>query len=555
MNGLRPLLTALAALGASACAPGLGGGARSAIDDAALQAHTAFLASDLLEGRDTGTRGYDLAAAYVETQFTLAGLEPGAEGGGWRQPVVVRRRTLEASAISWNDGAAVRQLRNGEDVAVDAAADAEVESLDLEMVFVGWGVDAPPLGLRYYDGVDVRGKAVVLLEGAPASLPGALRAHYGWIQQKERAAAARGAVAVLTLKTPARERVSPWERARTLRPLPAVGLVEAPAPGDPAPVKATVTLGPRFADELFSRAGRDVAEIYRAAETSSPQGFVLPGRFRLDRRSLHEDAPSTNVVGLLRGADPDLADEHVVVLSHLDHVGVGPAKAGDTVYNGAVDNAGGVAVLLEVARALKAGPAPRRSVLFVATTGEERGLLGSERFAARPPVPFDRIVAAVSVDGLPVFNDFGGIVALGAEHSTLGEASASAARAVGAGHVPDPLPERGNLALSDQYPFLRRGVPVLFPNPARGRPRSGPDGTAEWDDYMANHYHQPTDELRLPIRWDSAERWGEYVRGLIERVATRRPRPAWYEEDPLAAVFAPDAPRRPKPSERAMRTP
>lgn len=520
------------------------GAAQERTRAAALRAHTGFLASDLLEGRDTGTRGFDLAAAYVEAQLLAAGLQPaGAEG--WRQLLTIRRRTLESAQVRYIAPRGERVLTNGEDVAVDASPNATEESLDLEMVFVGWGIDAPALGLDDYAGLDVRGKAVVLLEGAPANLPGAVRAHYSWIQQKERMAAARGAAAVLTLKSPVRERFSPWERTRRFRPLPAVGWTGPPPPGTPPPVRATVTLGPSFARELFEAAGQDLEPLLASADAGGdlPKGLKLPGRIRIDRRSRHEDGASPNVIGLIPGADPKRKHEYVVVLAHLDHVGIGPEVDGDTIYNGAIDNAGGVAVMLEAARTLAAGPAPRRSILFVATTGEERGLLGADFFATHPPVPRDKIVAAISVDGLMTFHDFGGIVALGAEHSTLGEISAQAAKGIGAVHLPDPIPERGNLALSDQYPLLRHGTPVLFPNPARGQPRSGPDGIAAWDAYEAKSYHQPSDDMALPIRWDMAARWTDYIEAVIAGAANDRRRPTWYRGDPLADLFAPDAPR------------
>jgi len=202
----RLLAAALAA--ASLAFAGLAAAAAERTSARAIEAHTRFLADDLLEGRDAGTRGFDIASAYVAAQFAAVGLSPGGPGGGWYQPLTVRRRTLEHTAIAyWRDGGD-QVLVNGRDVALDASPYATDESLDLELVFVGWGIDAPRLGQDDYAGLDVRGKAVVLLEGAPERLPPAVRAHFSWIQQKERMAAARGAVAVLTLKSPARERFS-----------------------------------------------------------------------------------------------------------------------------------------------------------------------------------------------------------------------------------------------------------------------------------------------------------------------------------------------------------
>lgn len=537
------VLTAVCAL-AAACAHSP---PAPKLEARAIEAHTRFLADDLLEGRDTGARGFDIAAAYVAAQYAAAGLQPGV-GDTYFQPLKVRRRTLESTQISYSAGGDSIALVNGVDVALDASPYATRETMDLALVFVGWGIDAPQLGLDDYAGLDVRGKAVVLMEGAPATLAPALRAHYSWIQQKERMAAARGAAAVLTLKAPAREKYSPWERTRIYRPLPAVGWVGERRPGEVLPPAATMTLGPAFARQLFAKAGQDIEAIYRAADTAPPRGFPLDGRIRIARASRHEDATSPNVIGVLPGADPKLKDEYVVVAAHLDHVGIGPEVAGDRIYNGAIDNAGGVAVMLDVARAMAAGPPPQRTVLFIATTGEEKGLLGADYYVTYPTVPLEKIAAAISVDGLMTFHDFGGIVALGADHSTLGQISAAAAKAIGAVHVPDPIPDRGNLALSDQYPFLRHGVPVLFPNPARSLPRAGSDGIAAWDAYENTAYHQPSDDMNLPIRWDQAERWAQYIHGVIAGAANASQRPTWYAGDPLAQAFAPHAARARPPA-------
>ncbi len=505
----------------------------------AIKAHTQFLASDLLGGREAGEKGYEIAAAYVAAQFEALGLEPAGEEGFF-QYVPLRRRSLVAPGAQFSliVNGKERTLQNGVEIAVDASSFATDERLEADLVFVGWGITAPSLGFDDYAAHDVKGKAVVLIEGAPASFPGALRAHYSWIQQKERMAAERGAVAVLTLKSPARERFSPFELVRRVRPMPQLAWYGAGRSAENN-VRATVSLSPALASELFAAVGQDIDKIYREADSTPPKGFKLPMSMRLARTSLHEDTKSPNVLGVLRGTDAKLRDEYVVVAGHLDSW-AGPAAGEDRIYNGAVDNAGGVAAMLEVARVIRASGGARRSIVFFATTAEEKGLLGSDYYVANPTIPLERIVAAISVDGLMAWHDFAGIVALGEQHSTLGEISLAAARSVGATHAADPIPERGNLALSDQYPFLRSGVPVLFPNPARGTTRAGSEDVAAWDDYENHHYHRPSDDMRLPLRWDVAERWARYIEGVVRGAADAPNAPRWYEADPLAEVFARD---------------
>ena len=260
-------------------------------------------------------------------------------------------------------------------------------------------------------------------------------------------AAAAGAAAIITIKSPARERFSPWDMARQFRPLPAVHW-HAEQRNQPPPVRATVSLSPAIAARLFKASGLDLGQLYRDAESRPLEGRAFDAAIRISRTSRHDDIQSPNVVGMIPGTDASLKDEYILVLAHLDHVGIGKPVDGDAIYNGAIDNAGGVAVMLEAARALKAR-GTRRSIIFVATTGEEKGLVGADYYAAFPTVPLAQIVAAVSVDGLMAWHDFTDIVSLGADHSNLGEASAAAAKSIGARHVPDPIPERGNLALSD----------------------------------------------------------------------------------------------------------
>jgi hypothetical protein len=363
-NGSRAILatflvSGLGAIGQQATAD------TATVSESAIRAHTAFLADDLLEGREAGTRGYDIAAAYVAAQFEAYGLEPPGNGGFYQQ-VPLRRRSLLTDGVQFEmrtkGGTLV--FKNGEDIAVDASDYTREEIIEAGLVFAGWGIRAPTLQHDDYAGLNVKGKAVVILEGAPASFPGALRAHYSWTQQKERMAAEAGAIAILTLKSPEREQFSPWERARTARPLPALGWIDPKQGAEP--IKAIVTLGPKAARTLFAQANRDIERIYRQSTTSPPRGFELPVSMRLSRKSAHEEVSSANVLGVLPGTDASLKNEYVVIASHLD-AWAGPKTGADTIYNGAVDNAGGIAMMLEVARLLSSSGGAKRSVINLQT--------------------------------------------------------------------------------------------------------------------------------------------------------------------------------------------
>lgn len=528
---LKQILAVVVFLALSAQAP-------APVPSGDIEAHLRFLADDELEGREAGTRGYDLAADYVTETFEALGLIPGAPR--FRQPVTLQRRVLAPNGVTASltlpEGDVA--LINGLDFAIDAGH-VPYERIEAPLVFVGWGIHAPQLGHDDYAGLNVAGKIVVLLERAPPSFPPALRAHFSWIDQKDEMAAVAGAVGLLTVKSPAREAVSPWERARLNRPLPALSWLGAGGQSDKRRTGITGTLSPEMARRLLSADGRDADALIAEIEAGRQDQFDLDAVFRMTRRSEFSQVVSDNVIGVIPGADPALADEFVVVTAHLDHVGIGRPVNGDKIYNGAADNAVGVAVMLDVARRLRAST-PARSVLFLATTAEEKGLLGAEYFVRHPTIPLDQIVSVINIDGMPAFYDFVDIVALGAEHSDLGAISEAAAARVGAVHGPDPTPERGNLALSDQYPFLKEGIPVLFPLPGRAVGRDGENAEAIWSDFMGTRYHQPSDDLNQPWRWDVLERWSTYITGVVHGAANAESRPSWRKGDPLGRLSAPN---------------
>jgi hypothetical protein len=473
-----------------------------------IAAHVRVLASDSLEGRGTATRGYDAAARYVIAQFRDAGLAPGA-GDGWLQRVPLRRASVDTarSAVEIVDGEGARtRLALGRDVVLlPGACDTTLEA---PVVFVGHGVTAPEVGHDDYDGVDVRGKVVALLGGTPAAVTGDARAWYA--ATKGENAAAHGAVGVLRLWGADDERAGGWDVvARTLGGAVFV-LADSGAGRRAARPRVQAQLGPAATAALLGHA-------------APPAGPVeLLASVRLAVATSATDAATDNVVGLLRGSDPRLRDEYVVVTAHLDHLGIGTPVDGDSIYNGAVDNASGVAAMVEAARAVAAMPErPRRSLLFVAVGAEEPGSLGSAWLARHPPLPRGAIVANVNVDGGAAWA-FDALVARGADHSTLARAVAAGAAAAGERVVPDPIPERTSLAGSDQWSFLVAGIPAV----ALGTARSGEARrlAVEW---AATRYHAPGDDLTQPLDFEAGARFARALAAVAHAVAQAPERPRW----------------------------
>ena len=524
-------------------APGCGGtdapSSRDApqVSAARLEEHIRYLASDRLAGRGTGAPGYDSAARYVAKQFATLGLDS-AGTKGYFQPVPLRRaRAVEATSLVLAGRTGRRALAPYRDYVPFPNLVSPRSEVTAPLVFAGFGVTAPERGYDDYRDADVKGKIVVLLTGAPASFPPAERAHYADGRAKLKNAVRRGAVGILVVR--ARDQTFPWDRlvrqsrGGEMRWLDRTG---APSPVWPA-IRGAGVLSDSAAARLFEGAPRSLSEVLDAAEAGKPPAFDLPLRATIRTVSVHERLESPNVAGLLHGSDPRLRDEVVVYTAHLDHLGIGEPVRGDSIYNGALDNASGSAALLEVARAFAALPeAPHRSVLFLAVTGEEAGLLGSDYFAEYPTVPIERIVANVNIDGLAILYPLRDIVAFGAEHTTLDSTVARVAKRMGVAVSPDPFPQEVFFVRSDQYSFVRRGVPSLFPFMGL-RSDSGIDAPARFKEWFATRYHTPQDDVDQPMDFESGARSAqlEFLVGLD--IANAAERPAWKEGDFFERTF------------------
>ncbi len=505
--------------------------ALESIEPAALGAHMRFLADDLLEGRGTGTRGYYIAARYVAASLERLGLEPAGVGRSYFQPVPFRRAEVVASSC----GVTLTRRGRGAELVLERdfmmGGDTYRPEADVvaEVVFVGYGVTAPELGYDDFAGVNPRGKIVAVLSGAPPTFPHTLRAHYSNGRVKDANLGAHGAAGVLSIRTPLDEQRTTWERLVRQSKLPSMRWLDprgVPDGIEPR-LQCSATLNRSGAQALFEGAPRTLEQVFKTAEQGKPQAFELPVRARLRRVSRQREVSSPNVVALLRGSDPRLRDQVVVYTAHLDHLGISVPVKGDSINNGAFDNATGSAALIEVAAAFAhAGLRPRRSILFLALTGEEKGLQGSSYFASHPTVPADKIVADLNMDMYVMVGKLTDLVGYGAEHSSLGEVASRAARRLGLELVPDPQPEEVIFVRSDQYSFVRIGVPSLFLVGG-----SGPEGRAARRAWLRTTYHSPQDDLKQPLDLESLAQFARanYLVGHI--VANETARPAWKKGD------------------------
>ena len=503
----------------------------------AIRAQMAFLSSDLLEGRYTGSRGYMIAAQYIASQFTEMGLKPAGDNGTYFQNIRFRKIELdrEHTSFTMNVNGHEQALRFAEDYIAPGNPISGDSSVEAPVVFVGYGVTAPEFGYDDYAGVDAKGKIVAVLVGAPASFPNAPRAHNSSSAVKAANAAAHGAVGVIAIwagsiadRVPFSHYIT-YYRGSSLRWLDAQG-----QPNDAQPqLRDSAAVSPEAGARMFEGSPRSFAQALADAQAGKSRGFPLAATASIRIVSHHSELVSPNIAAILPGSDPQLKNEYVVFSAHADHMGIGRPVKGDNIYNGAIDNASGTAAVLEVARALSSMPkAPRRSTLFLAVTGEEEGLLGSDAFAHNPTVPIQQIVADVNMDEIGVFYDYRDIVALGADHSSIGKIVDDVAHRMGLEVTPDPAPEESYFVRSDQYSLIKQGVPALAIDIGYKTVDPKLDGKKICDDWEKNYYHSPQDDMQQPyLDFNAAAKSVRLNLAIGYEIAQQTERPHWNKGD------------------------
>jgi Zn-dependent M28 family amino/carboxypeptidase len=517
--------------------------ALDSIHGSQIKQHMSVLADDRLEGRGLGSAGYDGALGHVETTLKSYGLQPAGQQGGFHQRVPLRNSivTEGTSSMTVRSGAKTKTLVYGKDYMLGAdLLRSEVSIADAAVVFVGYGVSAPTLGYDdYAAGADVKGKVVAYLSGAPAMLPSNERAYYSSGAVKEAEAVKRGAIGTIGFTSPDDPRFR-WDVSVATGKQGGFAWMDAqgnPSRGD-ASLRGSASLNHSGVEALFAGAPQAPAAVFAAAAKSTPQAFDLATRVSLVTHSTHRDVESANLVARLEGSDPVLKDEHVVYIAHVDHFGRGVATNGDDIYNGAHDNASGVAVVLEVAHAYSTlKTRPRRSVLFLFVTAEERGLLGSDYFARNPTVSRSGIVADLALDMPFLYHPLLDIVPYGAQHSTLAAPVTRAAQHLGIAIAADPIPEQVLFIRSDHFSFVRQGVPSLFIKSGFQTGDPARDGGKINAAYRRDVYHKPNDDMSQAFDFDAGAQHARlnFLTGWL--VAQETARPAWNAGDFFGGLF------------------
>ncbi|UZK68140.1 M20/M25/M40 family metallo-hydrolase [Sphingomonas sp. S1-29] len=502
-------------------------------DQAAMKAHVAFLAADSLKGRQAGSPEYDIAADYVIAQMEAAGLAPAGERGGWRQQVpLVASRPLTASATLTRGGRET-VLTLGTDFVGRASLTQAERVVSGEMVFAGYGVVDPTRGIDDYRGLDVRGKIVAVMYGGPPGMNSEVAAHYGNRDVKADLAGKRGAAGIVFIES--RSTRASYDFAAIVESWSGPSMSWTPPAGSAqvqsAPQLAAIS--ERGAATLFAGSKLAWAKVRAADEASRPLPTgPLTGTIAFRQTSELQQTVSANLVGRLEGSDPALKAQHIVLTAHLDHIGVTDPVNGDSINNGAMDNAMGIAAMLEVAKSFRAsGKPPKRSILFVAVTAEEAGLIGSDYFARYPTVPRASLAANVNLD-MPIMTyKFEDIVAYGADRSSIGPALGRVAKAQGLTLTPDPTPDEAFFVRTDHYSFVKQGVPSVSIDAGPKGP-----GAAATAAFIEQHYHQPSDDLKLPFDWDAARRFVRLNYDLTRALADG-PKPVWNKGDFFGTLY------------------
>jgi hypothetical protein len=508
-----------------------------------VRAPLALLADDLYEGRAPGTRGGELAAKYLVSRLEAMGLEPAGTNGSYFQQVPFREFTVipdKCEAYADQSGQVGPIGNFGEDYVVLGSPFETSVDAQGAVVFVGYGAVVPSRKIDDYAGIDAKGKFVAIFRGGSPALPAEERAHYGTSAMIQAEAVKHGAIGIVILPTPESEKETPFAKMAANIDQPNLRWIGPDGkPNGRQEIRATIAISPALTERIFINTPSTMEEILEALKAGKPQAFDTPYILKLHVETRHRDITSPNVLAIRRGSDAKLKEEFVVYSAHYDHLGIGKPVNGDTLYNGAWDNASGVTSVLNIAEAFAVLPkAPARSVLFAFVTAEEKGLLGSDYFAQNPTIAKQAMIANINIDMIPFFSEYKEIV-IGPDRVGMNAAIEHVAKMVGLPTV-EPAkdaPQRGGfMTRSDGYSFIRQGIPTVSVS-MRGDPKT----TEEFRTLYGTRYHQPSDDMTMPFNWEAGATFARTQFLLGYEIANGKARPAWKSDDWLAAAFKPPA--------------
>jgi Zn-dependent M28 family amino/carboxypeptidase len=496
-----------------------------------------ILAADNMEGRETGSPGLRKAQEFVVEQLKRAGLEP-VGSASYYQPVRFESRQIveKESSLALVHNGQIEPLTLGDDAIFSTRVDL-APAVDAPLVFAGYGLTIPELGHDDLAGLDLRDKVVVIFSGAPSAIPGALASHYQSAGERWKTLRKAGAVGVITLLNPAAMDI-PWSRISANRTHPSMALKGAEF-DETTGEELAVTFNPEKAQKLFEGSGHTLQELIDLVKDRKPlPHFPLLPTVRAKASVNKKPVESANLVAELPGSDPNLKNQYVVLSAHLDHLGVGEPINGDRIYNGAMDNASGSAVLLDLIASLKKSPKKlKRSLLFVFVTGEEKGLLGSRYFTTHPTVKPGSMIANINIDMFLPIVPLKVLTVYGLAESDMGDMVREVAQSLGVQVQADPEPQRNAFIRSDQYNFIRHGVPALAMGVGfeKGSPQQ-----EIFKNWRTQRYHAPSDDLDQPVDVTAAGQYEDIIHALMVRLADSASCPQW-KPDSFFRRYAPMA--------------
>ncbi len=499
-----------------------------------FKGHMMLLADDLLAGRDTGSIGHDFASLYIASELQKMGVTPGGDNGSFYQVVPFKQSTLDMQSpklVVSNDTESV-EFEFMQNMLMSADINSATSSVSAELVFVGFGIDAPFLDYNDYEGVDLNGKIAVILSDRPHDFPSEEGSHFRRLISES--LVKHGAVGVIVVSTPVSETVSPFEKRKLYVKTPRTRWLTKDGKvfnGYPE-LKGGATLSIDAGKRLFDMAGIDLAAIFEKVDNNEPLNSRPLGlTASIEKKSVLSETTSPNVIGIIEGSDPELKNEYIILTAHSDHIGISKNSVlKDKINNGAMDNASGVSTLLEIAHEFHhADSKPKRSIILAFVTGEEKGLLGSEYYANNPTIPINNIVANVNLD-MPILTyRTNEIIAFGATHSSLESSVSDTLLKNEMKLIDDPMPEQAIFVRSDQYSFVKQGVPAVFLVPSLAAEVKDALSVSP-QTFFAKHYHMPSDDLNLPIDYEWAAQFVEINYAIAKDLANTPETPSWNED-------------------------